>query len=135
MIAPSYPARNLEMRILLIEDNHVSRQLMSDYLTDCGYTLLSLEDGSSVDLALAEFKPHIILLDLKLPNVDGFTVLQQLQQKVGWKPIPVIVISAFAFRADQQRALELGARRYFVKPVKLTELTQAIREEIGYSVD
>lgn len=69
------------------------------------------------------------MLDLKLPGIDGYTLLEQIQQS-DWQHLPVIVVSAFAFKADRERALNLGARRYLVKPVNLNELKQAIQEEL-----
>ncbi|MCU0565652.1 MAG: response regulator [Oculatellaceae cyanobacterium Prado106] len=120
------------IRILLIEDNESSRQLMSDYLEYYGYRVFSLAQGADFEAAMAEFRPHVILLDLKLPDVDGFTILQQCQQRLEWARIPVIVVSAFSFQTDQQRALRLGAKRYLVKPVNLSQLTQAITEELDF---
>ncbi|WP_444980595.1 response regulator [Microseira wollei] len=118
------------MRILLLEDNDINRQLLSEYLIYLGYQVLGLADGCNLFQALSDFQPQLILLDLKLPGIDGYTILEQIQQSSDWHQVPVIVVSAFAFRADQQRAINLGARRYFVKPVKLPQLKQAIQEEL-----
>lgn len=119
-------------RILLVEDNDLNRQMLEDYLIYCRYQVYSLADGSNFFQALVDFKPHLILLDLRLPNIDGYTLLEQIQRREDWRQIPVIVVSAFAFRLDQQRAFNLGARRYFVKPVtNLTDLRQAIQEELS----
>lgn len=117
-------------RILLVEDNDLNRQMLDDYLGFCGYQVLSIGRGSDFFQVLADFNPHLILLDLRLPDIDGYTLLQQIQQGSDWQHIPIIVVSAFAFRVDQQRALSLGVRRYFVKPVNLTDLRQAIQEEL-----
>jgi CheY-like chemotaxis protein len=122
---------NPRTRILLIEDNDTSRQLMSDYLEYHGYQLYSLSSGASIDDVMTQFQPHIILLDLKLPDVDGFALLEQFQQRFDWASIPVIVVSAFAFQADQQRAFKLGARRYLVKPVNLLHLRRTITDELN----
>lgn len=119
-------------KILLIEDNDSNRQLLSDYLHYCGYHVLSLAEGAGFFTAIAQFQPHVVLLDLKLPDVDGFTLLEELQKSEAVR-VPVIVVSAFAFQSDQRRALGLGARRYLVKPVNLNQLKQAIREELHYS--
>jgi len=121
----------LASRILLVEDNDVNRQLMTDYLRYCGYDVLSIPRGELFADEMEQFCPDLVLLDLKLPDIDGYTLLQQMQQTPEWVRIPVIVVSAFAFQADQQRALNLGARRYLVKPVKLPELIDAIAEELG----
>ncbi|NJR65402.1 MAG: response regulator [Leptolyngbyaceae cyanobacterium CRU_2_3] len=131
--APIHSATSLD-RILLVEDNHTSRQLMSDYLEHHGWDVMSLERGDFFAASMNQFKPQLILLDLKLPDVDGYTLLQQVQQNIDWRSTPVIVVSAFAFQADQQRALDLGARRYLVKPVNLAQLRQVICEELGTAI-
>lgn len=118
------------IRVLLIEDNDTSRQLLSDYLEYYGYQVCSLANGAALASTMSQFQPQIVLLDLKLPDIDGFTLLEQLHQQQDWQDIPVIVVSAFAFQADQQRALSLGARRYLVKPVNLTYLRHVIHEEL-----
>lgn len=122
------------MRILLVEDNDASRQLMSDYLEYHGYSVHALSHGAFLGAAMTQVQPDLILLDLKLPDIDGFSLLQQIQQRPDWSSIPVIVVSAYAFIADQQRAFELGARRYLVKPVNLKQLKRTIAEELGLPV-
>ncbi len=120
-------------RILLIEDNDVNRMLLSDYLGFFSYYVKSLPDASNVSVVLEQFKPALILLDLKLPNIDGFQVLEIIRSHPDWSKIPTIVVSALAFKSDYERALSLGVKRYFVKPVNLTELMSAIAEEIDCS--
>jgi CheY-like chemotaxis protein len=124
------PANPIARRILLVEDNYLNRQMLEDYLVFCGYQVLSLAVGTGFFQALADFRPELILLDLKLPDVDGYTLLEQMGRRQDWQNTPVIVVSAFAFKTDQQRALGLGAKRYFVKPVSLRDLRQAIEEEL-----
>lgn len=126
------PVSNLNsgIRILLVEDNDISRQLMSDYLRHCGYSIRTLSSGSTFAQEMAQFRPHLVLLDLKLPDVDGFTLLEQAQQTLEWSQTPIVVISAFAFQADRSRALSLGARQYLVKPVMLPQIQQAISDEL-----
>lgn len=118
-------------RILLVEDNDLNRQMLEDYLVYYGYHVFSLAGGSRFFQAVADFQPNLILLDLKLPDVHGYTLLEQIQQRSDCWYIPVIVVSACAFKADQQRAFSLGVRRYFVKPVILTDLNQAIQDELS----
>ncbi|WP_332248829.1 response regulator [Mastigocladopsis repens] len=74
------------------------------------------------------------MLDLKLPDIDGYTLLEQKQQS-NWRHIPVIAVSAFAFKADERRARSLGAIQYLVKSVNLDELQQAIQEVLLDYID
>lgn len=123
---------NSSIRILLVEDNDISRQLMSDYLRHCGYSIHTISSGSAFAQEMAQFCPHLVLLDLKLPGIDGFTLLEQAQQTLEWAKTPIVVISAFAFQADRARALSLGARQYLVKPVMLPQIQQAISDELKH---
>ncbi|KAF3889052.1 MULTISPECIES: response regulator [Nostocales] len=118
-------------RILLIEDNDVNRMLLSDYLSYHRYYVRSLAGASNFFSTVAEFRPELILLDLKLPDIDGYALLEQIQQQPQLVNIPIIVVSAFAFRADCEKAMKLGARRYFVKPINLSLLIQEIQEEFA----
>ncbi|MER3435179.1 MAG: response regulator [Leptolyngbya sp. ERB_1_1] len=118
------------IRILLIEDNEPNRRLLEDYLIYQGFSVLTLATGIGFEQVLEEFQPQIMLLDLKLPDMDGCDILKQMQQHSEWHKIPVIVVSARAFMSDQQQALNLGARRYLVKPIRLMELIEVIREEL-----
>ncbi|BAU04129.1 two-component system response regulator [Fischerella major NIES-592] len=120
-----------DKKILLIEDNDINRMLLSDYLSYCGYEVQSLPEGSQFLSTIEKFKPNLILLDLKLPDIDGYSLLAKIQQRSDLQYIPIFVVSAFAFRKDQEKAIKLGARRYFVKPVNLTELILAIEEELA----
>lgn len=129
-IAAPVPNLNSSIRILLVEDNDISRQLMTDFLRHCGYSIHALASGSAFAQEMALFCPHLVLLDLKLPDIDGFAVLEQVQQNAEWAKTPIIVISAFAFQTDRERALSLGASQYLVKPVMLPQIQQAIHDEL-----
>ena len=125
---PQYPDLK---RLLIVEDNTLNRLMLNDYLMFCGYHVMSLACGANFLKEVVSFQPHLILLDLKLPDIDGYILLEQLQLNPQWRDIPVIVVSACAFKADRQRAMNLGARQYFIKPVNLMDLKQAIKQEIA----
>lgn len=83
----------------------------------------------SICLTIEQFQPNLVLLDLRLPDVDGYQLLEELQQQPHLQQLPIIVISGFAFQEEQQRALKLGARHYLVKPISLTKLIEVIEAE------
>ena len=118
-------------RILLVEDHEISRQLLSDYLSCLGYHVLAIADGAAFFSTLSNFQPDLILLDLKIPHLDGYSILKEIQVLPIDQQVPIIVVSAYAFKSDQQRALSLGAKKYFVKPINLSQLREAIQEILG----
>lgn len=120
-------------KVLLVEDNDTNRMLLSDCLNFCGYQVKGLANGSKFFSTVETFRPNLVVLDLKLPDIDGFLLLEKMQQNSLTAKIPVIIVSGLAFKSDCERAIYLGARRYFVKPVILTELTQAIEKELSCS--
>jgi two-component system, cell cycle response regulator DivK len=119
-----------QKKILLVEDNEMNRMLLSDFLRYCSYDVKTLADGEKFLLEVESFQPQLILLDLKLPDVDGYSLLAELQKNHNFKDIPIIVVSAFAFKMEQEKAFSLGARRYFVKPINLNQLIIAIEQEL-----
>ncbi|MEB3215002.1 MAG: response regulator [Nostocales cyanobacterium 94392] len=118
-------------KILLVEDNDANRMLLGDCLNFCGYEVKSLPNGSKFFSTVETFQPDLIVLDLKLPDIDGYLLLEKMQQSSQTAKIPVIVVSGLAFKSDCKKAISLGARRYFIKPVILNELTQAIEKELS----
>ncbi len=118
-------------KVLLVEDDDVNRMLLRDYLSHCGYHIQCLPTGNNFFNTIEKFQPQLILLDLKLPGVDGYSLLESIKQQPSLETIPVIVVSAFAFQSDREQAMKLGASRYLVKPINLTELIAAIEEELA----
>ena len=114
-------------RILLIEDDYGNRVLFTDFLKYCGYTVMPLADGTDYLDAVATFQPHVILLDIKLPRMRGLSILETLQQHEHFRSIPILVVSGYAFQADRQKAMTLGATGYLTKPIQPQHLLQAIQ--------
>jgi two-component system, cell cycle response regulator DivK len=118
------------VRILIVEDNDIHRSLTEDFLSYRGYELYSLPNGNEFLAAIALFKPDLILLDLGLPFVNGFELLEQLRQSE-WCGIPAVVVSACAFEREKQKAYQLGAACYLTKPISLTTLAQVIEANLS----
>jgi two-component system, cell cycle response regulator DivK len=115
------------LRIVVVEDDTANRLFFVDYLSYSGFEVLALAHGLDLDQHLKEFQPNLLLLDLGLPEIDGYALLQQLRSSAMWQDLPVIIVSGYAFAEDQHRALALGAQKYLVKPISLQQLTQAIQ--------
>jgi two-component system cell cycle response regulator DivK len=111
-------------RILLVEDNELNRDMLTRRLSRRGYEVEIAKDGRE-GLSVAEtYSPDLILLDLSLPEMDGFEVLQHLKQDSRMKNIPVIALTAHALLSDRSRALAAGFDDYDIKPIEMPRLLQ-----------
>ena len=116
------------MRILLIEDNELNRDMLTRRLERKGYTVISAGDGlSGIEKAGSE-KPELIIMDLSLPVLDGWTAAQQLKADKNTKSIPIIALTAHAMKGDREKALEAGCDEYDTKPVNFERLLGKINQ-------
>ena len=111
-------------RILIVEDNELNLDMLSRRLALRGFEVLTAVTGErGLEIAEKE-KPDIILLDLRLPGIDGWEVLQRLKSNSDLEPIPVIALTAHVFTNDRERAFKAGFDEFAVKPVELPLLMQ-----------
>ncbi len=101
--------------VLIVEDQQGFRRIYHDVLVSDGYDVLEAEDGEAGWAMVREKKPHIILLDLGLPKLDGFEVLKKIKADPDTKHIPVIIFSVLGEQKDVKKGLEMGASDYTVK--------------------
>jgi two-component system cell cycle response regulator DivK len=114
------------MKILYVEDNDDNVYVVKNRLTRAGHTVLVAVDGQQgVDMALTE-RPDLILMDLSLPELDGWEATRRLKAAPETKTIPVIALSAHAMAGDREKALAAGCDDYDTKPVDFTRLRAKI---------
>jgi len=112
--------------ILVAEDRDASRELISTVLTAAGYLVIEARDGQeAVDRAM-EISADLVLLDLYMPQLDGFAVLERLRERPEYAAVPVIALTASAMAGDRERALECGFTEYISKPVNMAFLRREI---------
>ncbi len=109
-------------KLLLIEDDDLVRDSLSLYLQDCGYDVIKAEDGEIALAIFSSVKPDVVISDLKMPHIDGLTVLEALADYD--TDIPFIVVSGAGKMQEAVKALRLGAHDYFVKPIADLELLE-----------
>ena len=114
-------------RILIVEDDRLSMTLLSDFLNAHGYRVLKTSDGSEAIKLARDERPDLILMDVRLPGINGFEATRLLKQDDQTKAIPVIAVTAFATAGDETKALESGCAAYITKPVNVGELLRTIR--------
>jgi DNA-binding response OmpR family regulator len=118
-------------RILLVDDEPRVREVVASYLIRDGYRVQTASDGESARRYLAEFRPDLVILDLMLPAVSGFEVLQEIRRN---GDLPVILLTARADEVDRVSGLELGADDYVVKPFSPRELVARVRSVMRRTV-
>src|SRR5579863_6481198 len=101
--------------ILIVEDQQGFRRIYHDVLTSDGYEVLEAQDGEEGWQMVKSHKPHLVLLDLGLPKIDGFEVLKRIREDAETKAIPVIIFSVLGEQKDVKKGLEMGANDYTVK--------------------
>lgn len=109
-------------RILVVEDNRDNMMLVSDILRSLNYEVLQAVDGRrGIDMALAE-KPDLILMDLSLPQINGWEATRQIKSNPDLKHIPIVALTAHAMVGDRERAFEAGCDDYVTKPINMPDL-------------
>lgn len=118
-------------RILLVEDNELNRDMLSRRLVRRGYEVEIAVDGKEGLRMAGAVAPDLILLDLSLPEMDGWEVLRNLKQDPQMKKIPVVALTAHALVSDRNRALEAGFDEYDIKPVEMPRLLKKVETLLG----
>ena len=113
-------------KILLVEDNELNRDMLTRRLERRGFQVVSAVDGRG-GIALGEQEaPDLILMDMSLPDVDGWEATRQLNSSSQTRAIPIIALTAHAMAGDRERAIEAGCDDYDTKPVELGRLLEKI---------
>ncbi len=118
-------------KILIVEDNELNMKLFHDLLEAQGYETIETNNGmKAVDLARAHM-PDLILMDIQLPEVSGLDVTKWLKEDDELKSIPVIAVTAFAMKGDEERIRQGGCEAYISKPISVSTFLETVRVYLG----
>ena len=118
-------------KILLVEDNEMNRDMLSRRLTKRGYDVLIAVDGrEGIDIAKKEV-PDVILMDMSLPEIDGWEAAKQIKANGPTKHIPLIALTAHAMAGDKEKALDAGCDDYDTKPIDFQRLLEKIEKSLA----
>ena len=112
--------------ILYVEDNVDNRTLVRRILTAEGYTIIEAMNATQALEILKSTKPSLILMDINMPDIDGYTLTSQIKSTPGLGSIPVIALTANVMRGDRERSLEAGCDGYIQKPIDIDALSEQI---------
>ena len=120
----------MSKKILVADDKATSRELVRTVLEKGGYEVFEAGDGAEAVRSARILHPDLIILDLHMPEKDGFTVIQELRGS-GFEETPIMALTASAMYGDRERALALGFTSYITKPIRLSVLRSEVARLLG----
>lgn len=131
VVNESEPASKTPIRVLLADDHETNTLMLREYLQDRGYEVIIAKDGREALAKAADTLPHIILMDIQMPELDGLEAIKQLRADPHFIATPIIALTALTMSGDRERCLAAGANEYMSKPVGLRTLANRIHELIN----
>jgi len=114
-------------RILVIEDNEWSRDMLARRLERRGYEVLVAPDGKRGVAMTREHRPDLVLMDMSLPEMDGWEATRRLKSDPATRAIPIVALTAHAMASDRQKAMDAGCDDYHTKPVDFENLMRSLQ--------
>ena len=115
-------------KVLIVEDNELNMKLFNDLLEAHGYETLQTKDGFKALELAREHTPDLILMDIQLPEVSGLEVTKWLKDDETLSAIPIVAVTAFAMKGDEERIREGGCEAYLSKPITVTTFIETVRQ-------
>ena len=117
--------------VLIVEDNELNMKLFHDLLDAHGYQTLRTRNGMDALNLAREHRPNLILMDIQLPEVSGLEVTKWLKEDEQLRAIPVVAVTAFAMKGDEERIRQGGCEAYISKPISIGTFIATVRKFIG----
>ena len=114
--------------VLIVEDNELNMKLFHDLLEAQGYATLQTKDGMEALKFAREHHPDLILMDIQLPEVSGLEVTKWLKEDESLKSIPVIAVTAFAMKGDEEKIRQGGCEAYIAKPISVSHFLETVQK-------
>jgi two-component system cell cycle response regulator DivK len=124
-------ARRMAKTVMIVEDNELNMKLFHDLLASHGYRTLQTRTGMEALKLARQKRPDLILMDIQLPEVSGLEVTKWLKDDEDLCDIPVIAVTAFAMKGDEERIRRGGCEAYLSKPISIASFLDAVRRHIG----
>ena len=114
-------------RVLVVEDNELNLKLFCDLLRAHGHDVLPLRDGRDVLAQAREFAPDLVITDIHLPHVSGYDLIVSLKGDDSLSAVPIMAVTAYAGKGDEERIRDAGAEGYLAKPVSIGPFMAAVK--------
>ena len=120
----------MSKRILVVEDQADNRKILRDVFARTDYEIIETENGQEALAAIAKARPDLILMDIQLPIMDGYTATRRIKADPALRSIPIIAVTSYALSGDDQKAFAAGCNGYVTKPFSPRALLAKIREHL-----
>lgn len=114
-------------RVLVVEDNELNLKLFCDLLRAHGFATEPVRDGREAVATARAFDPDLVIMDIQLPHVTGFELIQQMQRDAALCRIPIMAVTAYSGHEDEERIRAAGAKAYVAKPISLMRFMEQVR--------
>ena len=121
-------------RILIVEDNDLNLKLFRDLLSANGYETMETKDGNEAVSLTKNMRPDLILMDIQLPDVSGLDITQRIKADDEVKDIPVVAVTAFAMKDDEEKILAAGCQAYISKPISIDHFMATVKKFLNEPV-
>jgi two-component system cell cycle response regulator DivK len=113
-------------KILVVEDNELNLKLFCDLLRAHGYLAEPVRDGREAVATARGFRPDLIIMDIQMPYISGLELIEQLKGDADLKAVPIMAVTAYAARGDEERIRDAGAEGYVSKPISVMRFVEAV---------
>ncbi|MFO0389985.1 MAG: response regulator [Alphaproteobacteria bacterium] len=121
----------MKKRILIVEDNDLNLKLFRDLLGAHGYETIETKEGIEAITLTRSEKPDLILMDIQLPEISGLDVTRRIKADETLRAIPIIAVTAFAMKDDEEKILAAGCEAYISKPISIMSFLNTVRRFLG----
>ena len=115
-------------RVLVVEDNELNLKLFCDLLRAHGFVVEPVSDGREVLEKARSFVPNLIIMDIQLPHISGLELIEQIKKDSQLKIIPIMAVTAYAGKGDEDRILRAGAEAYVSKPISVAKFIESVQQ-------
>lgn len=119
---------NTPATILIVDDNPTNLKLAADVLECEGHTIARARDADEAQEVLKHTQPNLILMDIQMPGMDGLTLTRLLKANSSYQHIPIVALTAFAMKGDEDKAREAGCHSYIIKPIETRKFPGQVAE-------
>ncbi|MBN66646.1 MAG: two-component system response regulator [Rickettsiales bacterium] len=121
-------------KILIVEDNDLNLKLFRDLLGANGFDTVETKEGMEAISLTREIKPDLILMDIQLPEISGLDVTKRIKADPAISGIPIVAVTAFAMKDDEEKILRAGCEAYISKPISIQHFMETVRKFLGEAV-